>query len=71
MGCNGLYMQRGGLTYDVCGVCGGKNTSCIGCDGVASPRPKKFDACQVVAPYTPCTCECIYCFAAHSAGVRG
>ena len=30
--CNGTY--DGGMVYDVCRVCGGDNSSCLGCDGV-------------------------------------
>eukprot|EP01062_Namystynia_karyoxenos_P003747 TRINITY_DN11331_c0_g5_i2.p1 TRINITY_DN11331_c0_g5~~TRINITY_DN11331_c0_g5_i2.p1 ORF type:complete len:3357 (+),score=904.29 TRINITY_DN11331_c0_g5_i2:7868-17938(+) len=42
-GCNGI---RGGPPYDVCGVCGGDNSSCKGCDGV--PLSGKLnDSCGV------------------------
>ena len=39
-------MCSGQCRYDVCGVCNGDGTSCLGCDGVAFSN-KTLDACGV------------------------
>jgi len=42
-GCDGVIGS--GLVFDVCGVCGGNGTSCLGCNGV--PFGPKNDSCGV------------------------
>jgi hypothetical protein len=42
---------------DICGICGGNGTSCIGCDGI--PFGKIYDACGICGGdgstcYNPC-----------------
>ena len=61
---------------DVCGVCNGNGSTCLGCDGVSSHFYKKYDACGVcggdgsscysVCNYDSCgTCtmadRCVWC----------
>lgn len=61
--CNGIC--NGGLVNDICGVCGGDGTSCLGCDGVPNSGLTN-DICGVCGGlatncnecFTPCTSEC-------------
>jgi hypothetical protein len=52
MGCqpsNGvaaLPVTQGGLMFDSCGVCGGSNKTCVGCDNIPWSG-KKFDKCGI------------------------
>jgi hypothetical protein len=72
VGCDGVLGS--GKVVDICGVCGGNGTSCIGCNGV--PFGLKYDVCGVCGgngstcwskcPFTSCVIcnygeECLWC----------
>jgi len=47
--CIGCSATNTSLIVDLCGVCGGNGTLCLGCDGLPYPdsTPLKFDQCGV------------------------
>jgi len=72
VGCDGVIGS--GKVIDVCGICGGNGTSCLGCDGI--PFGKTYDICGVCGgngtscwtkcPFTDCNVcnlgeDCLWC----------
>ena len=49
IGCDGVPLAAGGLTTDMCGLCGGDNSTCADCLGHPNGAAK-VDRCGVCAP---------------------
>lgn len=43
---------------DICGVCGGNGTTCIGCDGIPNSG-KTYDRFLPSSPNSPLDVECV------------